>query len=178
MMSSRFIMTGVMLAIFVGMVSVASQYPAGARFMPFVVGFPAIALCLLQLMLDWRESRRELTNPAPANVPGVPGEQLTQISMNAGMELPIFTPEVRRKEIIVWGYILSLIGGILLFGFYITVPIFLVSFLRFYAEASWRLAILLPAVFSVFIYVMLTQVFRMTLHLGFVTEYLMDRIGG
>lgn len=173
---NRLIMTGAMLAIFVVMVAVASTYPPGARFMPFVVGFPAIALCLLQILLDLRDSRRELATPAP--VPSIPGEQPLNISMNAGMEMPVFTPEVVRKEKIVWGYILALIGGILVFGFYITVPIFLVAFLRFYAEASWRLAILLPAAASVFLYVMLTQVFRMTLHLGFVTEYLMDRIGG
>jgi len=177
-MNSRFIMTVAMLAIFVVMVGVASRYPAGARFMPFVVGIPAIALCLLQLFLDWRDSRRELAAPAAASAPSLPGEQPMQISMNAGMELPVFTPEVMRKELVVWGYILALIGGILLFGFYIAVPIFLVSFLRFYAEANWRLAILLPAGVSVFLYVMLTQVFRMNLHLGFVTEYVMDRIGG
>ena len=34
------------------MVGVASTYPPAARFMPFIVGIPAIALCLLQLALD------------------------------------------------------------------------------------------------------------------------------
>ena len=52
---SNSFMTLLMLAIFTSMVIVASRYPAGARFMPFVLGFPAIALCLLQLFLDARE---------------------------------------------------------------------------------------------------------------------------
>ena len=47
-------MTLVMLTIFTVMVGVASPYPGDARFMPFVVGIPAIGLCLLQLFLDWR----------------------------------------------------------------------------------------------------------------------------
>ena len=34
------------------MVGVASTYPPGARFMPFTIGIPAIALCLLQLALE------------------------------------------------------------------------------------------------------------------------------
>jgi hypothetical protein len=51
-------MTVVMLSIFVAMVGIASQYPADARFMPFIVGVPAIALCLLQLGLDFRGSLR------------------------------------------------------------------------------------------------------------------------
>ena len=38
-----------------------------------------------------------------------------------------------RREIIVWGYFLGLIAGILLFGFRIAVPIFLIAFLRFQA---------------------------------------------
>ena len=179
---SRFIMTGVMLAIFTGMVVIASGYPPGARFMPFVVGFPAIALCLLQLFLDLREMRNEATAPATgAEIPVAPPEAATlmQMNMNAGgIAVEAYTPEVVRKEIIVWGYILALIGSILLFGFYISVPIFLVVFLRTYAEASWRMAILLPAGVSVFLYIMLSYVFRMTLHTGFVTEYLTGLISG
>jgi hypothetical protein len=179
-------MTVVMLAIFSVMVAVASRYPAGAHFMVFVVGFPAIALCLLQLVLDLREWRNEATRApvgetagAPANASGVPVDPSLQMQMNAdGVAVEAYTPEVVRKEMIVWGYIFALIGSILLFGFYITVPIFLVVFLRFYAQARWHMAILLPAAVSVFLYVMLGYVFRMTLHIGFVTEYLLDRISG
>lgn len=182
---SRFVMTVLMLAIFTVMVAISSQYPAGARFMTFVVGFPAIALCLLQLVLDFRESRNEAARAAvgemaaaPADVSGVPVDPSLQMQMNANGLAVEYTPEVVRKEMIVWGYILGLIGSILLFGFYITVPIFLVVFLRFYAKARWPMAILLPAAVSAFLYVMLGYVFRMTLHIGFVTEYLLDRISG
>ncbi len=45
-------LTAIMLLIFATMVGIATQYPADARFMPFVVGIPGIALCLLQLALD------------------------------------------------------------------------------------------------------------------------------
>ena len=51
---SSLVMTLVMLTIFAVMVFIASGYPANARFMPFVVGIPAIGLCLLQLLLDIR----------------------------------------------------------------------------------------------------------------------------
>lgn len=173
-------MTGVMLIIFTVMVVIASGYPAGARFMPFVVGFPAIALCLLQLVLDLRESRNEAAARATGvELPAVTPELAMQMSMNAGgIVVEAYTPEAVHRERIVWGYILGLIGSILLFGFYISVPIFLVVFLRAFAGASWRMTILLPAVVSAFLYVMLSYVFRMTLHIGFITEYLMDRISG
>jgi hypothetical protein len=178
-------MTVLMLTIFTVMVAISSQYPAGARFMTFVVGFPAIALCLLQLVLDLREARNDAARAAvgemagvPADTSGVPVNPSLQMQMNADGLAVEYTQEVVRKEIIVWGYIFGLIGSILLFGFYITVPIFLVVFLRLYAKARWRMAILLPAAVSAFLYVMLGYVFRMTLHIGFVTEYLLDRISG
>ena len=178
---SRFFMTGLMLTIFSVMVAMASQYPAGARFMVFVVGFPAIALCVLQLLLDLRAWRNETAAAAAGGLSGAPDASLNMNDnlLNADPLGPqIYTPEVVRKELIVSGYIIGLIVSILLFGFYITVPIFLVSFLRFFAQASWRMAILLPAAVSAFLYMMLAYVFRMTLHLGFITEYLMDRISG
>jgi hypothetical protein len=178
-------MTILMLTIFTVMVAVASRYPAGARFMVFVVGFPAIALCLLQLVLDLREVRNETARAAAGGMAGVPtdasgvaADAALQMQMNADGLAVEYTPEVVRKEMIVWGYIFALLGSILLFGFYITVPIFLVVFLRFYAKARWPMAILLPAAASLFLYVLLGYVFRMTLHIGFVTEYLMDRISG
>ena len=55
----RSTMTLVMLVIFVTLVWIATGYPANSRFMPFVVGIPAIGLCLLQLVLDARGHRRE-----------------------------------------------------------------------------------------------------------------------
>ena len=39
------------------MVAISSTYPAGARFMTFVIGIPAVVLCVLQLVLDIREAR-------------------------------------------------------------------------------------------------------------------------
>jgi len=51
---SSLAMTLVMLTIFTAFVFIASGYPANARFMPFVVGIPAIGLCILQLVLDAR----------------------------------------------------------------------------------------------------------------------------
>ena len=172
---SRFVMTVVMLFIFTGMVAVATTYPGGARFMVFVVGFPAIALCLLQLTLDWREWRNE-RRATGAPLAAAPKSVIGMDS--AGLTVEAYTPEVVRKELIVWGYIFALIGSILLFGFYIAVPVFLVAFLRFFAQASWTRSLLLPAGVCAFIYVMLTYLFRMTVHTGFVTDFLRDRISG
>ena len=141
-----------MLAIFTAMVGIATTYPPGARFMTFVVGIPAIGLCLLQLALDLYRRRA----PAVADSRSELEKAQEQASRLAGrriqFEMPsenvMFTegdldPKERvRRELIAWGYFLGLIACILLFGFRITVPVFLIAFLRFQAGASWRSALL------------------------------------
>ena len=70
------VMTILMLTIFVVMVGISSTYPEGARFMTFVVGIPAIAICLLQLALDLyrrraveSEDSRSALRPSSASAP-------------------------------------------------------------------------------------------------------------
>jgi hypothetical protein len=176
---SNSIMTVVMLVIFTVMVSISSSYPPGARFMTFVVGIPAIGLCLLQLTIDYRDRRRlnadgrsetDKLEDHAAQIVGHPVH--VEFSMPVVHE-ELSPEETQRREIIIWSYILGLIGGILLFGFHVSVPVFLITFLRFQAEATWRLAIMLTAAASVFLYVMFEHVFRMALHEGFITERLL-----
>ncbi len=175
---STSIMTVVMLAIFTVMVSISSSYPPGARFMTFVVGFPAIALCLLQLAIDFRD-RRRLTADNRSDAAKLENQaaQIVGRPVHVEFSMPVVHEELSpeetlRREIIIWSYILGLVASILLFGFHISVPVFLISFLRFQAKASWRMAVMLTATASIIMYVMFEYVFRMSLHEGFITEYL------
>lgn len=175
------IMTVVMLAIFTVMVGISTTYPAAARFMVLVVGIPGIALCLLQLGLDIRRRMQAAEN-------GRTQPDMTKLAHAAGgapastSSSPLatgdYSPETTRKEIILWSYFLSLIAGVLLFGFYFTVPVFLIVFLLLFAQASLLRAAVLTVSASVFLYIVFEYVFRMRLHEGFITEYLMDRISG
>jgi hypothetical protein len=185
---SNSFMTVFMLLIFIGMVSIASGYPAGARFMPFVLGFPAIALCLLQLFLDARERHRN--NAVIADTPSEVQRAEDQVSRAVGHQVhfdvgDILLPEQGlapgeqlRREAIVWGYFLGLILGIILFGFHFSVPVFLVLFLRYRAEASWRLTLGLTVSVCIFLFAVFEYVLHITLHTGFITDRIMDAIGG
>ncbi|HXF54442.1 MAG TPA: tripartite tricarboxylate transporter TctB family protein [Hyphomicrobiaceae bacterium] len=159
--SSNSNMTVGLLVIFTVMVAISSQYPAGARFMTFVVGLPAIALCLLQLALDARERRlgdavgRQSTQAAPSSQP------------DTASAAAVHDP---RKELIVWGYFLALIAGVLLFGFYATIPVFIASFLRFQARASWLMSLGLAAAAGAVVYGAFEHVLRVPLHSGFLTD--------
>lgn len=179
---SNSIMTFVMLVIFAVMVGVSSGYPPGARFMTFVIGVPALLLCILQLALDARERRRAAeiasgkrqAETQEDQIARLVGRQITfDISFDSlapGGE-PLSPEEKLRRELIVWGYFLAFIVGIVLFGFRIAVPVFLFCFLRFWAESSWRQTVLLTAVASVAFYFIFEKVLRVSLHTGFITDY-------
>lgn len=173
---SPYVMTVVMLTIFSVMVGISMTYPPGARFMVLVVGIPAIALCLLQILLDLRASRADVLQA-----------EMPQTAASGPMpEMPVFddptrvehSPETARKEMILWGYWLSFMAGILLFGFYIAVPVFLFTFLHFFAHASWQRAAILTGMAWTVMYLVFEYVFRMGLFGGFVTEFITDRISG
>ncbi len=175
-------MTVAMLIIFTVMVTISSHYPPGARFMTFVVGMPAIGLCLLQLFIDFRNHRRGQAN-GHGDLSKAEDEASRLLGHPVHLSMPVIGPEISpeekvRRELIIWGYILGLVGGILLFGFHVAVPIFILTFLRFQAKASWLMAAGMAAAATVFMYVLFEHVFRMTLHPGFIPEYLMDRISG
>jgi hypothetical protein len=188
---SNSIMTGVMLAIFVALVWTASGYPEKARFMPFVIGLPAIALCLLQLLLDARERRRvaEVADgrsdfaKAEEKVSQLVGRQVhfdvAHQEMPSGEgedEMP--EREKVRREVILWGWFLGFIAAILLFGFWISIPIFLVTFLRFQAKATWRMALGLGIAGSVCLYFAFEKALGVSPHPGFVTPQIVSMVTG
>lgn len=173
----KYAMTVVMLAIFTAMVMIAWQYPPQSRFMPLVVGIPAIALCLLQLYLDLRHARASA--PARGGGPGTkehtPGTEGRKIDI----DMPEFAPPASvRRELIMWGYFLGLVGGVISFGFFLTIPVFVVVFLRYWAGTSWRFAIGLMIVASAVLYFVFVQGLGITPYPGFVTGYVLERLSG
>lgn len=178
-------MTYFMIAIFGIMLYVASTYPAEARFMPFVVGVPALLLCFLQLFLDLRatEARarddRSEMEKAEARVSQMTGRQM---EFDAADIAPAFTVSenptavVKSRELLIWGYLLAFMGGILLFGFYVAVPVFLLAYL--YKEAGFHLAraALFSAIGSGVMLGALTWGLKLQLHAGFATSALLERL--
>lgn len=162
MNSGKLAMNLLMLAIFVGMVGVASQYPPQARFMPLVVGLPGIGLCLLQLVLDWRAQRATGNAAATADLQGTP-EAHNEQARAAGRERAL------------WGWFIGLVASLVLFGFWLTIPVFLVAFLRYAAKESWRFSLALGAGGTAAFTLVFHQVLAVVLHSGFITDLVVDR---
>lgn len=187
MKSTSFLMNFVMLAIFVTLVGIATQYPPQARFMPMVVGIPAIALCVLQIFLDIRAARRKIVEvedtrsdveKARDEVSRYAGRQV-ETEAATSVEIPTMPdsgipPNMVRREVTLWGYFLSFVCSVLVFGFWPTIPVFLVAFLRNEAKLSWRIALLSGLIGTGILYLGIAKGLRVDLHWGFLTTYLLD----
>jgi hypothetical protein len=81
------------------------------------------------------------------------------------------------REWLIWGYILALVGGVLFFGYTITIPVFILLFLRWEAKCSWFKAALYAGVGATLLLALFSYGLRFQLHRGFITERLMDFLG-
>ncbi len=157
LVNGKVLMSLVMLTIFVAMVAMAATYPPDARFLPFVIGIPGTLLCLLQVgaeIADARRGAREaVAAAAPAEFAG-PG------------------PDVRR-EISLFACLVGLAAAILLFGFWLAIPLFVIAFLRFHERETWTLTLALTATAWAVLYLMFDSLLGIIVHEGFLTEYLL-----
>lgn len=180
-MISRQFMTVFMLAVFSTMVVIALSYPEGARFMPLTIGVPGILLCLLQIGVDLRRNRavaddKDEIAEAEAKAAKLVGHDV-HFEHAAVIDAPHDEKEMVRREIVTWAYFLGFIAGVLLFGFWVSIPLFLLSFLRERAKASWRKAIGYTVVASTAFYFIFAKGLGVSLYTGWITGLLMDRLG-
>ena len=179
---SRHSMTVFMLAVFAIMVGTAMTYPEGARFMPLTIGIPGILLCLLQIGLDFRRPldtrpEKDEMQEAQEKAAKLVGHKV-EFGEAALIDAPQDQKEMARREVLTWAYFLGFIGGVLLFGFYAAIPVFLVAFLRERAGATWKRSLMLSGVASVAFYLIFAKGLSVVLYPGALTGLIMDRLAG
>jgi hypothetical protein len=182
-MIARQSMTLFMLAVFTIMVVIALSYPEGARFMPLTVGIPGILLCCLQIALDFRkkadgaEEEKDEIREAELKAAKLVGHNV-EFGHAAVIDAPKDRQEEVRREFITWIYFLGFLGGILLFGFWVSIPIFLFAFLKERARATWTKSITLTCIATTAFYFIFAKGLGVSLYTGMLTGLIMDRIAG
>jgi len=181
-MISRQAMTVFMLAVFATMVGVSFTYPEGARFMPLTVGVPGLLLCLLQIGLDFRkrpivDDEKDEILEAQEKAAKLVGHSV-EFGHAEVIDAPHDHKEMVRREVITWGYFLGFVGGVLLFGFYAAIPVFLAMFLRERAGASWAKSLTYSGVASILFYLIFAKGLGVVLYQGVVSGLIMDRLAG
>lgn len=156
MRASSIAMSVVMLVIFTAMTMIALlSYPDGARGQPLIIGIPAIALCVLQLVLDLRGRR----------LSDMPVERAPPVAATDAQ------PPPATRELRAWAWFLAFVATVLLAGFWIAVPVFVVMFLRFEAHSAWLHAFALGGGATAVLYALFGLLLKASLHEGFLLQW-------
>jgi len=151
LLNGRLWFTVLMLGIFVVMVALAWGYPPNARFLPLVIGIPGIVLALGQLVLDARGESEEAAEERPVG-------------------------PVLRRELAMFGSFFGLVAGVVLFGFWLTIPAFVFLFLVLHERERAWFALLLAAAGTAVFYLVFERMMSIGVHEGLVTRAVLDRL--
>jgi hypothetical protein len=188
LLHGRTLLGVVMLGIFSVMVAIAADYPWQAAMLPMVIGIPGILLSLLQIVLDMRSFHKAEGRIDPRTAFEIYMDEITQatkgqVTMDVGERSDLTTlvedPSVvgrtrEQREWLLWAYFYGFVVAVLLFGFWIGIPAFLIAFLRYYARESWRLTLTLTLACWAVMYLLLVVLLDQVLFEGFVTGYILN----
>jgi hypothetical protein len=151
-MKTRLKLEGFLFTLFIGAVMagalwVARPWPIRASIGILVLGSLGVLLAVWQLVLELRRKNGALER--------------------SPLESPVAEAENKWGNVEIWSWIVGFYLLIVLIGFMITVPIFVLAYSKFYG-ARWALSIMLSAIAWSFVY----GVFEKILHVPWPTPLL------
>jgi hypothetical protein len=97
-----------------------------ARLFPWTIGIPALGLCLIQLFMDLRKAVR----PASQAVDDDQGIMDLKVDKDVAPELVV------RRAANIFAWISGLFASIWLVGFLVSIPLFILFYMRFQSRES------------------------------------------
>jgi len=144
-----------LVIIFAMFVILGWGYAERPRIVPLTLSIPGLALSVLHLGNSIVKAKRTARKEHP-----VPAQKADEKPV--GDQQPAVSTET-RKILEIWIWIIALALGINFLGFMITIPVFLVAFLRFFAKRSWKISTLIAASFTLAVYLVFYVGLRTTL---------------
>jgi hypothetical protein len=120
-----------------GMVYTSRDWPLGTGMFPRSVGVPVLVMSLIQLIMDAYRTMKTT------------GGQERETG-DLQVDWTMSTAEVAARGLEFAGWLLGMFFGILLLGFFITVPAFTLLYLKYQAKEGWTLTLWLTAIMLVF----------------------------
>ena len=136
-------------AVFCFVVVTAREWPLGSRLFPWWVGIPMLLLSLVQLGLELYRS----TQPVDPQRDSVETGDL-QVDWNIGTRLVV------QRAAKFFGWLIGLLLGIWLLGFFVTVPLFVLLYLKLEAKEGWLLSLALTVGALIFLIGLFEQVLK------------------
>ena len=148
-MNTRMKLEGLLFTVFIGVVMAgalwfAREWPIRASIGVLVLGSIGVVLAIWQLLLDLRKSGAATTR--------------------SQFEMPLPANDTRWGNVEIWCWIVGFYLLIVIIGFPIAVPLFVLAYGKFYG-AGWRLSATLSAIAWAFVY----GVFEKILHVPWPT---------
>jgi TctA family transporter len=122
--------TLVILAVIAFGVMTASEWQIQARLFPWVIGIPALVLCVCQLIADFIQ-RRGADDP---------GDLRGMMDLPVDRSVPTAVVVTRAVNTLLW--MVGLFASIWLIGFIISIPLFVFLYLKFQAGEPSRVALI------------------------------------
>ncbi len=160
----QLLFSGGLAAAFCAYLAVALGYPGPARLMPVAVGAAGLALSLGQAAFDLRPQEVRW----PAAIQAAEG-----VAVPAGGDGPLVSGAPDRPgDLGILGWAAALVVLTLLFGFTVSIPAFLVLFLRLRSKEAWPFAVAAAAGAWAFVYLVFAVGMKLSLFSGFVPKLL------
>ncbi len=141
--------TFLMLLLFVGGVYTARHWELQARLFPWVIGIPALLLCLGQLAMDLFQAESSDNSDIVTGFMDLPVDRGVPVSV------------VIRRAVNFFGWIFGFFVMIWLVGFILSVPIFVFLYLFVQARETFRVSLIYTGAMLLF----LIGVFHLVLHI-------------
>lgn len=143
------LLTFIIFAVFAFGVFSAGEWEIQARLFPWVIGIPAVVLCASQLLCDFFQRR----GPGEAD------------DLRGAMDLPVDrsvpASVVVNRALTTFGWIFGLFAAVGLVGFVISVPVFVVLYLKLQGGESLRVSL----VSGVSMFLVIVGVFHLVLNI-------------
>lgn len=149
----RMLFTLFMAAIFCLVVFTARGWPLGTRLLPWVVGITMLILSLVQLALDLYRSTRSVYTQRDSAETG-----------DLQIDWTISTRLVVRRAANFFGWLVGLVLGIWLLGFFVAVPLFAFFYLKIEAKEGWLLTLLMSGAALLFLIGIFDQILHIHWH--------------
>ncbi len=158
----EFILTLFFLAFFSILIVISMTYSPNARRMPLVVMVPGLALCAVLLVKKAKkgsaaEHRQEQQEHEPTGTDDG-GTANTKPSAE------------NKKMLVMFGWMILLVGMIWIVGFLVTIPVYTILFMRSLKE-PWRLSIIFGIVGFIVLYFLFAVGLNMELYPGLIYQF-------
>jgi hypothetical protein len=161
--TGRSLFTFAALLVVVLLLWLSSGYPPRARQVPEVVSWFSLICLVIQLILD---SCPKLAAQGNRFHAFSIDEQVREARSSGDIE--------SRLEVIAFCWLAFLLVGLVLLGFLVFIPIYILCYLRFQAERTWFNSVLYAAATWLFVDLLFVRLFEIRLYAGVLLERFFD----